>query len=190
MARGSITEEERTFVETWENIAAYQNGIIRIDHRGDEKPEVIQGEARSFYITTEERLLTQSKIVDAANDPFKNGSFRPVNVPDDITVESNPNALSDEEIFGIFAAGDFAWSEWLTTIDSPATLRRMVTLADEAEGATVKRLRQLEARLLDVKPRTRLETKDPQLAAFLNDAPAGGRERRGQGGRSAAYRDQ
>lgn len=189
MARGSITEEERTFVETWENIASYQNGIIRLDHRGDEKPEMIQGESRPFYITTEERLLTQSRIVDKANDPFKNGSFRPVNVPDNVTIETNPNALSDDEIFGIFSAGDFAWSEWLATLDSPATLRRMIDLADEAEGATVKRLRALEARLVEVKPKTRLESSDETLNKFLNE-PSGPRRERSQGGRSRAYRDE
>ena len=76
MARSAITQEERDFVETWENIATYQNVIIRLDHRGEEKHEVITG-GRVFMITTEERLITQDKVVDSKNDPFKNGSFRP-----------------------------------------------------------------------------------------------------------------
>lgn len=186
---GSITQADREFVETWENIASYQNAIIRLDMRGDEKYEVIQGDARRFMITTEERLLTQSKIVDAANDPFKNGSFRPVVVPEDVNVETNPNALSDEEILGIFSASDFAWDEWMKTIDSPATLQRMIALADDAEGASVKRLRQVEARLREVKPQTRITSNDPHLSKFLDEGAGPKREQRGMGGRSQAYRD-
>lgn len=193
IGRSTITQEERDFVETWENIAAYQNAIIRLDPRGEEKHEVVQGEKRHFMITTEERLLTQSKIVDKANDPFTNGSFRPVVVPENITIETNPNALSDEEIFEIFAASDFAWTEWMHTIDSPATLNRMVDLADDAEGVTVKRLREVQMRLREVKPQTRLTYKDELLQKEQDDYARQGatpaRERRGQGGRSAAYRD-
>lgn len=192
ISRSTITAAEREFVETWENIATYQNAIIRIDVRGDEKPEVIQG-TRQFMLTTEERMLTQSKILEASNDPFRNGSFRPVNVPSEVTIETNPNALSDEEILEIFQASDFAWSEWMSTIDSPATLNRMVDLADAAEGVTVKRLREVQMRLREVKPPTRLTTNDPELKKFLDqgdNTPQGNpRERRGQGGRSSAYRD-
>jgi hypothetical protein len=193
MARSSITQAEREFVETWENIAPYQNAIIRLDHRGDEKYEVITGR-RTFMITTEERMITQERVVEAKNDPFKNGSFRPINTPEDITVETNPNALSDDEILDIFASSDLAWEEWMKVIDSPATLNRMVDMADEAPGVTVKRLRDVQLRLREVKPPTRLTHKDETLQKFLDqesqrsDAkPA--KERRGMGGRSAAYRD-
>jgi len=194
IGRSTISQEDREFVETWENIAAYQNAIIRLDVRGEEKHEVIQGEKRQFMLTTEERMLTQSKVVDKANDPFSNGSFRPVVVPENVTIETNPNALSDEEILEIFAASDFAWTEWMHTIDSPATLNRMVDLADNAEGVTVKRLRDVELRLREVRPQTRLTYKDELLQKEQDQYarqgdPAAPRERRGQGGRSAAYRD-
>lgn len=189
VSRGTITQEEREFVEEWENIAQYQNAILRLDVRGEIVHEVVTGMNRPFYITTEERMLTQSRVVDEANDPFKNGSFRPITVPDSVTVETNPNALGDDEILEIFRAGDFAWDEWIKTLDSPATLQRMIALADEAEGATVKRLRQLEARYREVKPQTRIQSKDETLNKFLNEPASGGRERRGQGGRSKAYRD-
>ena len=189
IGRSTITQAEREFVETWENIAPFQNAIIRLDVRGDEKHEVIQGANRQFMITTEERMLTQSKVVDKENDPFLNGSFRPVVVPEDITIETNPNALSDEEILEIFGASDFAWSEWMHTIDSPATLNRMIDLADQAETMTVKRLREIQMRLREVKPPTRLTSNDPELQKFLDqgqNAPQTGP--RGQGGRSKAYR--
>ena len=193
MARSAITQEERDFVETWENIATYQNVIIRLDHRGEEKHEVITGR-RVFMITTEERVITQDKVVDSKNDPFKNGSFRPISTPEDVSIETNPNALSDEEIFDIFASSDLAWEEWMKVIDSPATLNRMIDLADDAPGVTVKRLRDVQMRLRAVKPQTRLTSNDETLQKFLDREIQGGdqpapRERRGTGGRSAAYRD-
>lgn len=188
-SRSSITAEQREFVETWENIAAYQNAIVQLDIRGDEKFKVIQGEKREFYLTTEERLLTQSKVIDAKNDPFLNGAFRPIVVPEGITIETNPNALSDEEILEIFGAGDFAWSEWMQTITSPATLNRMVDLADDAETMTVKRLREVQMRLREVKPQARITSSDPHVQKFLDEGGARPqREDRNQGGRSSAYR--
>jgi len=194
--RGSITDDDRTFVETWENIASYQNVIIRLDTRGDERQEVINGR-RTFMLTAEERIITQDRIVDPAHDPFRNGSFRPVVVPDTISIETNPNAMSDDDILNIFKASDLAFGEWLKTIDSPQTLRRMADLAPDSD-ITMRRYKAIEARFREVKPQTRLEVKDEQLKNFLSDkpgasdgaSPAGGQQnpRRRQGGRSSDYR--
>jgi hypothetical protein len=193
--RGSITDEDRSFVETWENIASYQNVIIRLDTRGDERQEVINGR-RKFMLTAEERIITQDRIVDPKHDPFRNGSFRPVIVPDSINIESNPNAISDEDIAGIFQASDLAFDEWLKTIDSAQTLRRMADLAPDSE-ISMKRYKAIEARYRVVKPATRLETNDDQLKDFLSDRPKSSTNsadaetanpRRGRGGRSSDYR--
>jgi hypothetical protein len=193
MMRGSITEEDRTFIETWENIASYQNAIIRLDTRGDERHEVINGRRR-FMLTTEERIITQDRVVDEKNDPFLNGSFRPVIVPDSINIETNPNAMSDDDILRIFSASELAFDEWLKTIDSPQTLRRMADLAPDSD-ITMKRYKAIEARYREVKPPTRLEVKDEQLKDFLSDkpklgnSPASGTDNpRRQGGRSSDYR--
>lgn len=194
---GSITKADREFVETWEHISPQQWGITRLDPRGDEKPEVIVGR-REFKITTEERILTQDKIRDEKSDPFLNGSFRPVMVPDSVTIESNPNALSDEEILRILNASELAWTENLNTIDSVATFRRMVEIA-EGTDISIKRFRQLENRLVEVRGQVRIESNDPALRNFLTDRPTGiespaglagggtGNPRR-QGGRSSDYR--
>lgn len=197
ISRGTITRADQEFVETWENIAAYANGIIRIDARGDEKHEIIHGR-RTFMLTTEERVITQDRIVEDKNDPFLNGAFRPVVVPETINIDSNPNALSDDEITGIFKASDIAFEEWLKTIDSPQTLRRMIDLAPHGD-ISLRRYQQIEARLNLVKPRTRLGTNDAHLASFLSDAPSGTtasantaptgtKNPRRQGGRSSDYR--
>lgn len=198
---GSITQEDKDFLETWEHISPQNWGIIRLDPRGDERPEVIAGR-RNFKLTTEERMITQDKIRDEKLDPFMNGSFRPVVVPDSITIETNPNALSDDEIQKILHASDLAWSEWLETIDSVATVRRMLDLAEQDEDMSLKRYRQLEQRLVDVRGVVRIDYKDPTLRNFLSDRPnpaadghvvssgdANPRRRSMTGGMSRDYRD-
>jgi hypothetical protein len=199
---GSITQEDRDFVETWEHISPQQYGIMRLDPRGDERHEVIAGR-RNFKITTEERILSQDKIKYPEMDPFLNGAFRPIVVPDSVTIETNPNALSDEEINKILASSELAWNEWLGTIDSVATIRRMMELA-ESSDISIKRFRSLEQRLIEVRGRVRIDTKDPALQRFLSNAPGGGdagggggdggivssgaQNPRRQGGRSSDYR--
>lgn len=188
MARmGSITDQDIAFTETWENIATRQNVVLKLDPRGDIKPEVITGR-RNFFITTEERMLTEEKVVDPKNDPFKNGDFRPVVVPDSVNVETNPNALSDEEISQMFHVGEAAWAGILETIDSIATLRRMLDLADESEDLSLKRYRSVEARLVAVRgtDRPRLTSDDEELNKFLSDESPAARKR--QSGRSSDYR--
>lgn len=147
---GSITQEQVDFVETWENVSPSTNYIIRLDMRGDET-HVQVSERRKFMITTQERMLTEERVLDPKNNPFKNGSFRPVITPDNVTIETNPNALSDDDILRIFKASEVAWGEWLSNLDAPATLRRMIELADENEDDIgLKRYRQMEARLAEV----------------------------------------
>lgn len=194
---GSITKEDREFVETWEHVSPAQWGIIRLDPRGEEKHEII-ATTRSFKITTEERIITQDRIRLDDNDPFLNGSFRPVIVPDTVTIESNPNALSDEEINKILESdSELAWTQWLETIDSVATLKRMLELAEETD-LSIKRFRTLEARLEEIRGKVRIDTKDPALKNFLSNRPnldagntvatGAANPRRSMGGRSSDYR--
>lgn len=154
----SITDADRKFVETWENISENQTAIIKITPRGEETHQLISG-ARTFLCTTEERLLTQDRIVDSKDDPFQNGSFRPLVAPDTITIESNPNALSDDEVLSVLQSSDVAWTEWLRVLDSPATLQRLLDRAEEA-NASLRRYREVEAKLTDVRPKTRITQKD------------------------------
>lgn len=196
---GTITTEDKTFVETWEHISPQGWGIIRLDPRGEERPEIITGR-RNFMITTEERIITEDRIKNEADDPFLNGSFRPVVVPDSVSIESNPNALSDDEIDRILnAESELAWSENLSVIDSVATLRRMIERAEDNEDLTYKRFRQLEERLEIVRGEVRIDTKDPALKNFLSDRPnpdagvptaqnGAQNPRRSMGGRSSDYR--
>lgn len=197
MRQGAITAQDKDFTETWENIATRQNAIVRLDNRGDERQEVITGR-RTFMLTTEDRIITEGKVLDHKDNPFKNGDFRPVMVPDSVTIESNPNAVSDEEIVQMFNVGDAAWPQLLGTIDSLATLRRMLDLAERHDNLTMKRFRDMESRLIEVRgtDRVQVTTNDEHLKRFLSDkagggdAPRGGQKnpRRDMGGRSSDYR--
>lgn len=149
MLKGSMTTEQETFVEEWQSVTPITNWIYRQDARGDLVPESVAG-PRKFKLTTMDRILTQDRILHPKDDPFTNGCFRPITVPDEVNIETNPNALSDEDIQRIFKASDVAWDEYMKVIDSPATLRRMLELAEGEDGLTVKRLRDMESRLSEV----------------------------------------
>lgn len=155
---GSITEAERRFVESWQSVSDAQNWVIREDRRGDEQYHLVTGN-QTFKITTYERILTQDKIRDVALDPFKNGSFRPIMVPDNVSVKTNPNALSDEDIARVFVSSDIAWNEYMAVIDSPATLRRMIDLAENTD-LPIRRYRELEEKAEEANPMKRVTQKD------------------------------
>lgn len=160
---GSISDEERTFVETWENLGDGVHYIIQENRRGDEVQTQITG-TRRFRLTTYERILTEEKCLDPRNNPFSNGQFRPIVVPATVNIESNPNALATQEILRLFKASDVAWDEWMLVLDSPATLQRMVDLAEESD-LSVKRLRQLERKLIALQQasRQRIAHSDPEI---------------------------
>jgi hypothetical protein len=168
--QSAITQADAEFVETWESVTDVQNYIIRLDVRGDEAPELVENR-REFFITTQERLITQNKIKDKKHDPFTNGSFRPHVVPDSITVETNPNALSDDDIARIYASSDVAWAEYMKVIDSEATLRRMLEIAEDLD-VSLKRFRLVEEKLEEVHPTKRIVQKDQELYDAMG--PVGG----------------
>jgi len=141
---GSITAEEKTFIETWENVGAGTTYVIQENRRGDEVHVQITGR-RTFRLSTYERMITEERCLDPRNNPFKNGTFRPITVPEGVNIESNPNAMSDADINRLFTASDVAWDEYMAVIDSPATLGRMLELAENS-NLSLKRYRELERR--------------------------------------------
>lgn len=160
MPEGSITDADQQFVETWENITQSWNTILHIDRRGDITEEVIRV-PKKFMVTTEERLLLEDRIIDPKHNPFRNGDFRPVIVPDSVTVETNPNALSEDEMISIFVSSPLAFDEWMAAIDSPATLQRMLDAADRTDkDVPLRRYNAVKARLAEVKPKTQVVQKD------------------------------
>lgn len=141
---GAISAEEKTFIESWENVGTGTHYIIQENRRGDEVQTGITGR-RTFRLSTYERMLTEERCLDPRNNPFRNGSFRPITVPTGVSIETNPNAMSDEDINRLFTASDVAWDEYMAVIDSPATLGRMLELAENS-NLSLKRYRELERR--------------------------------------------
>lgn len=144
---GSVTDKERGFIETWENVSHQINYIVREDRRGEEKYSEIKG-SQKFKLSTYDRMLTEDKILNPRLNPFRNGSFRPILVPEDVSIDSNPNALSADDIRHLFGASQMAWDEYMDVIDSPATIQRMLDMADRGDGdLTHRRYKQLEQML-------------------------------------------
>lgn len=156
---GAITAEDRSFTEEWENISIPSYAIIKYDVQGGLVHQVIEGRRR-FHVTTAERKVTQERILRVEDDPFLNGAFRPIVVPDSVTVTTNPNALSDDEIHSILVSSDIAWDEWMKVIDSPGTIGRMMDMAGEIDGITLSRYRQLATRLAELRPVQQITSKD------------------------------
>lgn len=179
MARqGAITTEQQEFLEEWENVSPSEIWVIKLSPRGDEQHEMAPA-GRKFQVTTEERLIHQAKVADPKNDPYQNGTFRPITVPDEVNVETNPNALSVEDIKRIFQASDVAWNEYMEVIDSPATLHRMMQLAEDSD-ISLSRFRDLEAKFRKANPRRRVTQKDREQYEGLANTPKAptGSERR------------
>lgn len=184
--RSAITQQDKEFQEEWQSVTESQIWVIRLDSRGDDRYEAIEG-ARTFYISTEERLITQERIYDDTMDPFVNGSFRPLSTPESISIATNPNALSDEDIRRLLRSTQQVWDAQMVAITSAATLRRMVETAEkmveEDVDISMKRFRFIQERLDEVAP-SRRQIVDPDRASFgkpgettMGPAPA----RRGTG---------
>jgi hypothetical protein len=155
---GSITESDRNFIETWENITRSKYAIVKVDSRGDLKRQVVIGGA-SFMLTTEDRIITQDIIKRREDDPFSNGCFRPIVAPDSITIETNPNAISDDEIKDMLSLSDPEWTEAVERISSPHTLSRMMEFADSV-NISILRYRDIEKRQKEARGDVRVSQKD------------------------------
>jgi len=149
MPKGSISELDREFIEQWQNVSEGTYYVIRFDVRGENEYGAVEG-GRDFRLTTEERMITEDKILLPKSNPFRNGAFRPITVPDNYEPERNPNALSNEQIEKMFNASELAFGEFLSGLDSPGTLRRAIALGEDHDELTTKRLRQITARFREV----------------------------------------
>lgn len=171
VAQGAITAQDKVFIEEWENISTPIHSIIKFDVQGAEQHHIIEG-PRHFQLSTAERKVTQNRILQKKDDPFLNGAFRPVIVPDSVNIESNPNALSEAEIKSILVSSPVAWEEWMKVIDSPDTIARMMAIADQDENITYRRVKQLSELLAAVRPQTQIRNKDRAAFDAMSGTPA------------------
>lgn len=150
-------------LEKWESAIQGHRWVNKFDPASPGKIVAERVRAgRAFYITPEERnLLNSDRIVDEKNDPFKNGSFRPVKadavqeardeeaaVAEQARREArpNPNHMTDDELGGLFAIRNYQkFKKAVSEITSEAVLRRLLDLSEiEEYDATVAMVKLIE----------------------------------------------
>jgi hypothetical protein len=136
-------------IETWVNVSAGLVHLIKIGEYGRRETELVYG-GRTFAITPQERRLNQSQIFDPIkNDPFSNGSFKPLVLLDDekdtAILRANPNVLDDDAITELFALSGDAFNERLLTITNANAIDRLIDVARKPDtGASVQQVHILE----------------------------------------------
>lgn len=149
MPKGSISDVDRDFIETWESVSEGTYYVIRFDARNEPEMIPVPG-GREFKLSTEERIVTEDKILERKSNPFRNGAFRPMIVPDDYEPDRNPNAISNEQIEKMFGASELAFTEFLEGLDSAGTLRRAIALGEDHDSLSTKRLNRIKERFREV----------------------------------------
>jgi hypothetical protein len=131
-------------IETWMNAGQSMVHLIKIGEYGRRETELIYGE-RVFSLTPQERRINQSQCHDSKNDPFTNGTFKPIALlddePDTERLRSNPNVLDDSRIADLFKLTGEPFSQQLVAITNLTAVDRLVEIARQpATGATVGQL--------------------------------------------------
>lgn len=135
-------------VETWLNTSPSLIYLTKIGEYGRREAELVYG-GRAFSLTPQERRLNQSHCFDAKNDPFTNGTFKPMALledePDTETLRANPNVLDDEGIIELFKLTGEPFNQRLITITNPTAIDRLIETAKQpATGASVGQLETLK----------------------------------------------
>ena len=131
-------------VETWKNIGSSLVHITKIAEYGRRESELIYG-GKIFTLTPQERRLNQSQCHNLAQDPFTNGTFRPVSLledePDTAKLRNNPNVLDDRDVEKLFRLVGEAFNQRLVAITNITAIDRLIDTAKRPEtGASVQQL--------------------------------------------------
>lgn len=157
-ADGTIIEPDSDQLETWKNATKGRIVVQKLGALGQRRAEMI-GPGRVIHITPQERRMNQELAANKDLDDFLNGRLQPIkldqSVEDFAELTSNPNLLGDDaQVARLFTASDDVFAERLSEIKNPASLERLLELAnDDATGARVSQLKMIEARLAQVTPR-------------------------------------
>ena len=118
--------------------------ITKIGEYGRRESELVHG-GRVFALTPQERRLNQAQCFDPKNDPFTNGSFKPLALLDDevdtARLRNNPNVLDDHRVGELFALKGEGFSQKLLEITNQTAIDRLIEIARQPDaGATVQQL--------------------------------------------------
>lgn len=145
-------------METWKNVAKGPIELIKLDPRGNERGELIEG-GRVFTISREERQINQDRCVAADMDWFTNGRLAPVRIPvrilngdeEDFDLASYPNVIADADLESMFAEHWRTFEKRIAEITNPVTLQRILDLAHDKD-ATVRQVKTIQDRMKEVDP--------------------------------------
>lgn len=135
-------------IETWKNVSPSMVHITKIGEYGKRETELVYG-GRAFSLAPQERRLNQNQCFDPADDPFTNGTFRPLvlldDEPDTPRLRTNPNILDDAAVAAIFGLNSEAFNQRLVKITNMGVIDRLIEAAKAPNiGASVQQLETLK----------------------------------------------
>lgn len=152
-------------VEMWENPGKSRHVIKKLGERGFLVDVMVNG-GRRFHITPRERRINMELAATPQQDPFTNGTFRPVSLidgdPDTAKLLDNPNVMSEQAMAALFKAPKAAFLARIAEITLPRTLEELLKLADsEKIGARVAQKNAITERLAAITPDLSITTAPP-----------------------------
>lgn len=131
-------------LETWQNSTKGRIGVLKFDHRGDLRNELVRS-GMNVHLTQAERQINQEKAASAELDVFSNGHLTPVRLlegtEDAKEIASNPNLMGESDLRGLFKAHWKTFDTKVKEITNTITLNRLLALSDDdSVNATVKQV--------------------------------------------------
>lgn len=131
-------------METWMNAGPSLLHITKFGEYGKRESELIYG-GRVFALTPQERRFNQSQCFRASDDPFTNGTFKPLALiddePDTDRLRNNPNVLDDARVAELFQLAGEGFNQKVLEITNPTAVDRLIEIARQPNaGASVQQL--------------------------------------------------
>jgi hypothetical protein len=144
-------------IEQWKSTTKSMVSVRLIERLDWQAPEVVWHPGQVSEISTRNRQLIQARVQSPKDDPFTNGLLALVTGPDEVVEElgQNPNALTEEDMRGLFRLNDRTIKARLAKIDGLGTLSALLSNGEEL-GARASSLRLVEERLAELSPEAEL----------------------------------
>lgn len=130
--------------ETWELTVPGRVHVQVLNHLGRPKNITVVGRGRKLRISTLDRELAEERIVNRANNPFQNGML--VRIDKDAPEPESPEAIGDDDLKQLFDSSDSEFEAVLADLGE-LNLRRLLTLAENSDKATVSQQSILKTQL-------------------------------------------
>lgn len=140
-------------IEQWKSNTRSTVSVALVERLDHEPRRVVWLPGRVAEITTRNRKLSQGRVVSPKDDPFTNGLLVLLDAPEEVRQElgENPNALSEEDMRGLYKLNDKTIKNRLKKIDGIGVLRALQDRAEEF-GARASSVRLVEERMEELNP--------------------------------------